>query len=125
MNDYPRFFKKVVINPTTQCWEWTGCKDKRGYGRFLVEKKNQLAHKFAYEYHKGPAQNYILHTCDTPHCVNPDHLVDEKNKGRERKFSTLDIIRLKSSGLSTSQIAQELECDPTLVRLRLRENQQP
>ena len=48
----------------------------RGYGSFGVNGKTTAAHRYSYQIHTGqiPKGFVICHTCDTPSCVNPDHL---------------------------------------------------
>jgi hypothetical protein len=69
-----RFFQKV--NKTNSCWLWTGALSSRGYGSFGVNGKTTAAHRYSYQMHIGeiPKGLVICHTCDTPSCVNPDHL---------------------------------------------------
>ena len=57
------------------CWLWTAGK-RDGYGRFSVEGRVLSAHRFARELLVGPIPEGLccLHKCDTPACVNPDHL---------------------------------------------------
>lgn len=58
------------------CWEWNGSRFPRGYGQFSVNGKLCYAHRFAYRIHHGPFPSdlKILHRCDNPPCVNPEHL---------------------------------------------------
>lgn len=73
-----RFWRRV--QKTDTCWLWTGSIVPRGYGTFATKKFNgrdkTYAHIFSYTIHKGavPPGLLVLHTCDTPGCVNPDHL---------------------------------------------------
>lgn len=69
-----RFWSKV--NKTATCWLWTGAKLKTGYGSIRIDHKAVRAHRVAYELLVGeiPDGGLILHSCDTPLCVNPDHL---------------------------------------------------
>src|SRR3990167_1003780 len=68
------------VNKTENCWLWTGACDTFGYGHFgkLCPPKVKMvkAHRFSYELHKGkiPEGMCVLHSCDTPPCVNPKHL---------------------------------------------------
>lgn len=66
------------IDKTETCWVWRGTKNGYGYGTFLLpgSDKSLRAHRFSYELHNGPIPEgmVIMHTCDNPPCVNPDHL---------------------------------------------------
>lgn len=73
-----RLLSKYKVNEATGCWEWTGQKkkDKFAYGLIWIGDRNYRAHRVSYEIHKGPIPEGldILHSCDNPPCINPDHL---------------------------------------------------
>lgn len=56
-----------------ECMEWTGPKHTFGYGIF---RKNILAHRFSYQHFIGEIKKgmSVLHKCDNPSCVKPNHL---------------------------------------------------
>lgn len=71
-----RFEEKFIPVPDAGCWLWVGEKNNKGYGRFNVSGGTLLAHRASYVIHRGalPAKALVCHKCDTPSCVNPDHL---------------------------------------------------
>ncbi|WP_096302916.1 HNH endonuclease signature motif containing protein [Jatrophihabitans sp. GAS493] len=72
-----RFFAFVEKGSTDgDCWEWRGYRQPLGYGRFRVEGRKTLAHRYAYELLVGPIPDGLSldHLCRNPPCVNPAHL---------------------------------------------------
>ena len=86
------------MEKTAACWFWTGATVKDGYGTIRVGGRQAIArgaHRVSWELHNGPIPSgqLVLHTCDTPACVNPNHLFlgthqdnadDKIAKGRDR-----------------------------------------
>lgn len=72
------FWEKVSIDHTnvSRCWIWNAGKSRAGYGNIKLFGKTRFSHRVSYELVHGPIQDgYVLmHTCDNPPCVNPDHL---------------------------------------------------
>ena len=66
---------QFVIQPSG-CWEWTGSKNDKGYGRVYADRDEKRAHRAMWEQAHGPVPDglWVLHRCDNPPCVNPDHL---------------------------------------------------
>jgi hypothetical protein len=67
-----KFYEKVGLN-----WQWRGCKNPvTGYGVMKINTKMHRAHRVSYQIHNGeiPDGMCVLHSCDDPGCVNPEHL---------------------------------------------------
>src|SRR5262245_52922653 len=75
-----RFWPKVLKTDT--CWLWQAQLNNNGYGCFGVWREDKgrywptYAHRLAWIFLRGPIPDglNVLHHCDTPACVNPDHL---------------------------------------------------
>lgn len=106
------------------CWEWGGRLDKKGYGVLALREKRQVfAHRTAYETWVGPIPEglNILHECDNPPCINPEHLhpgtqkenLDEMvSRGRRNsfkpKYSEVREMRERiAAGESSENIARD------------------
>lgn len=104
-----KFEVKFTPEPNTGCWLWNGPHNLQGYGRFTISRKSsigyrtQAAHRFSWLLYRGPIENdfWVLHKCDTPACVNPDHLFlgtrtdnvhDMAKKGRVRRQNSRHCI---------------------------------
>ena len=72
-----RFWPKVDISKVIGCWEWQAGKNSQGYGMIRDEEgKNICAHRASWILLKGkiPKGMQVLHECNNPGCVNPNHL---------------------------------------------------
>lgn len=84
------FWSRVARVAGAGCWEWTGGKSG-GYGTVRAGGRSAKAHRVAWELTFGaPAEGLcVLHRCDNPGCVRPDHLflgtLDDNNKDRAAK----------------------------------------
>lgn len=106
-------FSRVV---PSGCILWVGGKRGRmGYGHITWRGRSYAAHRLAYEAFVGPIpiKIHVLHKCDTPACVNPDHLflgthddnmADKKNKGRASKRCGEDAPYVKLNKEAVSAI---------------------
>lgn len=73
-----RFWPRV--NKTDSCWLWTGSKNNKGYGVIGRGGNNggmMYVHRLSFSI-ANPGANMagmaVMHKCDMPPCVNPDHL---------------------------------------------------
>jgi hypothetical protein len=99
-----RFDAKYIPEPMSGCWLWVGAsagtKGNPTYGliKRAGTRKWDWAHRVSCTLHKGgiPEGMSVLHRCDMPCCVNPDHLffgtqldniADCVKKGRNRAAS--------------------------------------
>jgi hypothetical protein len=91
-----RFEAKYIPEPNSGCWLWTAYAQS-GKPQMWGEGTYEYASRLSWKLHKGhiPGRQLVLHKCDTPLCVNPEHLFlgtnldnsrDMVAKGRVRRF---------------------------------------
>ena len=89
-----RIFPRIRLT-SHGCWEWTGNKNVKGYGRFWMRGKDYMSHRVIYEHFKGRVSSNLCldHLCRNRACQNPDHLepvTNAINLKRGESFSTLN-----------------------------------
>lgn len=110
-----------------ECWYWHPRDGKESYGQLRIDGKNWLAHRASWMIHFGeiPEGMMVCHKCDTPRCVNPNHLFlgttkdninDALNKNRMyfqnegRDFSFTRKARVKKlNEIDVSEIRKSIE----------------
>ena len=106
--DKVRFYDRICPEPNTGCWLWIGAPDSFGYGQIEINGASYRTHRLSWMIHRGEITKglVVCHRCDTPACVNPDHLFlgthgdnvrDMHKKGRNRPATK--------------------RCDPAIVQL--------
>jgi len=108
-----RYWPKVdkngpIIRPELgQCWLFTGYRNKYGYGVIWDGRRTRLAHHIALEFvgFVIPFEGLqVLHLCDNPPCVRPDHLLigtaqddadDKISKGRQPRGENVHTAKLR------------------------------
>lgn len=131
-------FESKIFYCISGCWVWVGKRNRAGYGVLYVGGKEftNLAHRISYRIYKGELNGlYVLHHCDHPFCVNPDHLflgtkaennMDRYMKkrdayGEDNGQSKLDSLQVRvirdvrEMGLLQSEIARYFRVDQSLI----------
>lgn len=133
-----RFWAKVAVRGSDDCWYWLACCSAKGYGRFGVGGIARWAHRISWvisNERSVPDGLEILHSCDHPGCVNPHHLSvgtradnmqDMLTKGRENrlkgerhpraKLSEGDVVQIRASGLGARRLAKAFGVDPSVIQ---------
>lgn len=132
---FQRMVGKFSVNEKTKCWEWVAALNVHGYGRLGFRGKARMAHRLMWAIFVGnPGQKSVLHRCDNPRCVNPDHLflgtqpenvadmyakgraADLKGTGNGRAVLTEDdVIAIRASSKMNITIAAQYGVSPPLI----------
>jgi hypothetical protein len=111
-----RFWSKVVKSDGA-CWDWIGAKSPLGYGQLYVAGRKVGAHRLSWLLMRGEIAEglNVLHRCDRPCCVNPDHLFlgtmsdntqDMIAKGRHGSRLKPDRV-LRGEGIGVSKLTED------------------
>lgn len=140
---FKRRFERAMdgVRPNEKgCLLWPLAVDKGGYGKISCyferigkdKRRNGTikTHRLAYLLKHGEIPNdlHILHSCDTPSCVNPDHLrvgthqenmtertVRGKSYGARPYANRTRIRQLLSEGLTIKEVAQAVGVHYTTI----------
>lgn len=107
------FWAKVERLPWSGCWIWMGYVQRFGHGWL---GQYGLAHRYAWKLMSRELRDdqFLLHLCDIPACVNPDHLyIGTRADNNRDKVLRGRILRGEAS--PRSKITEEAVRD---IRLR-------
>jgi HNH endonuclease len=131
-----RFSVAYIPEPNSGCWLWLGSPTgSLGYGNLWVDGRFVLAHRYSWEIANGPIPGglWVLHRCNVPACVNPEHLflgtaqdnsTDMVRKGRQSRgeahvLATQDT-RARGERVSTAKLTfqqvQEIRASAMALR---------
>ncbi len=141
-NVQERFDAKWMPEPYSGCWLWIGAIGSTGYGHLRVNRKVVTASRLSWTLHRGeiPDSLCVLHKCDVPSCVNPDHLylgtVARNNQdSRERgqwypllgekhgmsKLTEDDVLSIRASSETPTILSKRFNISPlTVWEIRIR-----
>jgi hypothetical protein len=119
---------------STQCIEYTGFRDKNGYGKICVTRNGKEraipVSRISWQIYKGPIPSGMLvcHHCDNPACIRIEHLflgtsqdniTDKIHKDRQNQKLNNEKARyiLKMKGTKTShQLAKKFKVSDATIK---------
>jgi hypothetical protein len=100
----------------TPCWIWQGATYGSGYGTLTVAGKQMGAHVYSYKTYVGPLEPHqrVLHYCDVPLCIRPDHLY----QGTQKKNLADAVSKGRFKAIAGEHHARHKLTDEQIERIR-------
>lgn len=119
------------------CWIWQGSKSSSFYGKVRINGKTFSTHRASYFVFNGdiPEGLWVCHKCDTPLCINPEHLFlgtasenrrdamsknrlksiigENNNQARFTKLQIDEMRALRSDGFTYERLSRIFNCSYT------------
>lgn len=124
-----KILERCAINQKG-CYIWQGAVNTDGYARIGVKGNcNVKVHRLVMELTgRNPDGKVVRHKCDTPLCLNPDHLElgtpydnvrDKVERGRQpcsiTRWHVTEVKRLRNEGMLQKEIAHLVKLDARRV----------
>lgn len=137
-NEFSSFETCFNRSLDTTCWLWKR-RVQDGRPRYSINGRNYIASRIAWLIYRGDNVNnlHVLHKCDNPLCVNPDHLflgtqrdnlADMRAKGRQYRLITplmgAQIKAFHSDGFTQAQLAGKFGVSRQAIQKYLSSQQQ-
>lgn len=94
-----RLLTNRLIDSITGCWLWLGAKDRHGYGVIKVAGQQMRVPRLAsHLWNRVPLGHptVVRHTCDTPSCFNPAHLLRGSQRDNMRDAAARNRLKVPS-----------------------------
>lgn len=109
--DFKERFEAKFEKVPGGCWLWKASTSRKGYGQIGHKGKIRIASRVAFELYVGeiPKGALVLHSCDTPSCVNPLHLflgTDQSNSDDKRAKGRGPVSFITNAKLTAEQVRE-------------------
>ena len=112
IKDILRLFKKISIDLTTGCWNWTGAHNSTGYGHMYYRNRLESSHRLTYAWLRGsiprgsgkniPELDHVI--CKNRSCCNPFHLELVLHKKNVLRGDSPSAIHAKKTNCKNGHI---------------------
>ena len=99
-----------IIHTSNGCHEWQGAATRGGYARRTINNKGVQLSRLILEQklgHKLAPGMKALHTCDNPHCINPEHLWEGTQRDNMQDCSRKGRFPIRSGSRANSSKLKE------------------